>query len=318
MSSIVTITFNPCIDKYISVTGLISGKKIRCAAAEFWPGGGGINVARAITRLNGDALAIYFAGGYHGGVLNELLKKENVPALPVSIANETRENWMIMDNASGKQYRFIMPGPTISENEFNTFKKNVESIKKEVEFIVISGSAAIGISNNMMMEIGEIAKRKKAKLVVDTSGDALKRALEYGVYMIKPSISELSSLIVAFNLKDGGVAAAASDIVARGYSEVVVVSMGAAGAMLVTKDLVTEINPPPVKVRSTVGAGDSLVAGILYSLVNKKNLTDAVKYGVACGTATTMKSETELFSPDDVDKVYALMREMHVAESSQS
>jgi 6-phosphofructokinase 2 len=303
MSTIVTITFNPCIDKNISVNKLIPVKKIRSDSPDMEPGGGGINVARGIHRLGGNTTAIYLAGGYHGQLLTELLKKEELDILPVKIDDNTRESWMILENSSNKQYRFVMPGPAIKQSEWLSLLSKLESVSG-VKYIVISGSIPDSIPKNFIESIGTIAIQKNAKLIIDISGDALQRALTYGVYMIKPNLNELASVIIAFGLTEKSITAAAQEIVARGYCEVVVVSMGGAGALLVSKDIVSEIQPPPVNIKSTVGAGDSMVAGIVQSLVDKKNLEDALRYGVACGTAATMNQGTALFHVKDVENLY--------------
>jgi 6-phosphofructokinase 2 len=307
MPQVVTITFNPCIDKSIFVPRLIQEKKMRCSAAVAEPGGGGINVARGIHRLGGKATAIYLAGGYHGSLLSDLLKKEKVEILPVEIDDHTRESWTVLEKSTNKQFRFLMPGPIIREAEWLDCVSKIESVP-EVEYIVISGSVPETIPKNFIEIIGAIAVQKKAKLVVDLSGESLQRAVKYGVYMIKPNLNELASLIVAFGLTEKSMIAAAQEIIDMGHCEIVVVSIGAGGAILVSKNIVVEIKPPPVTVKSTVGAGDSMVAGIVQSLVDKKTLEEALRYGVACGTAASMNQGTALFHLDDVENLYAMMQ----------
>lgn len=308
MSHVVTITLNPCIDKSLQVSLLVPDKKMHCDSPRIDPGGGGINVARGITRLGGDVTAIYFEGGEHGQILTEMLSGEQIPIIPIKIENYTRESWMVLEKSTNKQYRFIMPGPVISEFEWRACLSKLESIQ-EVKYIVISGSIPAGIPIDLFDSIGEIADNKKAKLIVDTSGESLKSALRRGVYMIKPNLNELASLVDAFGLNDKTLIAAVQEIISRGYCEIVVVSLGAAGAMAITNEKVCEIRPPSVKIKSTVGAGDSMVAGIVQSLVDYRSLEEAVKYGVACGTAATMNSGTELFHRKDAENLYLLMQE---------
>ena len=307
MAKIVTVTFNPVIDKSTTTAALIPEKKLRCSQPVFEPGGGGINVARAIKKLGGDAKAIYLAGGYTGTFLNELLKKEGVSIKPIPIHNHTRENLIVLDTSTNQQYRFGMPGPEISAEEWGLCLKVLEE-EIGVEFIVASGSLSSGVPIDIYAQIAAIAKRKGAKLIVDTSGEALGKAAREGVYLLKPNLSELSSLVGKEEIHAELVDDVAREIIDKGQCEVVVTSLGPAGAMMVTKEEIMTITPPVVKKRSTVGAGDSMVAGIVLSLSKGWNITEAVKYGVASGTAATMNNGTELCRLEDVEKLFGLIK----------
>ncbi|HTS43612.1 MAG TPA: 1-phosphofructokinase family hexose kinase [Puia sp.] len=307
MATVVTLTFNPSVDKSISVSRFEPEKKMYCAAPHLDPGGGGINVARCIKRLDGDVIAIYPAGGYHGQLLNDLMKREQVQVMPITARNDTRENWIIFENSNHNQYHFVMPGPVLNESEWQQCLYKLESIDK-MEFIVVSGSMPPDFPKDIFEKIGKIARHKKAKLIVDTSDEALELALRHGVYMIKPNLNELAYLIKGFDLGSRTVAAAAKEIIDKKFAEIVVVSMGAGGAILVDANTTTEIKAPSVRKMGTVGAGDSMTAGIVQSLVNRKNIKDAVMYGVACGSATTMNPGTELFHRDDAEHFYAGMK----------
>lgn len=307
MPSIVTITFSPCIDKSTSVPSLLPEKKLKCSAPKLEPGGGGINVARAIKKLGGEATAVFPSGGYTGKYFNHLLEKENIPCIIIEVANETRENIIVLDASTNNQYRFGMPGTALNENEWKHCIKAVEETEN-TEFIVASGSLPPGVPLNIYALLAKIAKNKKAKFIVDTSGEALKQAVDEGVYLLKPNLGELSSLAGKKEIRSDEIKDAATEIIAKGKCEVIVVSMGAAGAMLVTQEFSEIITPPPVKRQSTVGAGDSMVAGIIFYLSRGKSLVQAVQYGVACGTAATMNPGTELCKKEDADKLYTLMQ----------
>ncbi len=307
MSSILTITFSPCIDKSTSVAALIPEKKLKCTAPKLEPGGGGINVARAIKKLGGEATAIFPSGGYTGKFFNHLLEKENIPAVIIETANETRENFIVLEETSNNQFRFGMPGTVLSEKEWRQCLQAVQEMDNP-QFIIASGSLPPGMPTNAFMQLAKIAKNKNAKFIVDTNGGALQQALDEGVYLIKPNIGELAALAGKNELKVDDVKIIAREIIAKGKCEVVVVSMGAQGAMLVTKDIAEIIAPPPVKRKSTVGAGDSMVAGIVFYLSLGKNIFEAVQYGVACGTAATMKSGTELCKKEDAEKIFKLLQ----------
>ena len=302
MTSIVTVTFSPCIDKSTSVPKLVPDKKLKCAMPHLDPGGGGINVARAIKNLGGNATAVFPSGGFTGKYFNQLMKKEGVPSIIIETQNETRENIIIVDELTHQQFRFGMPGTELKESEWKQILKVIEEMDK-IDFLIASGSLPPGVPNDIYAQLSAIAKKKNAKYIVDASGEPLKLAIAAGVYLIKPNLGELSTLAGYEYLKPEQISEIASDLVAKGNCEAVVVSMGASGAMLVTKDVIEQYTPPDVERKSTVGAGDSMVGGIVYSLANGKNLPEAVQYGVACGTAATLNTGTALCSKEDADRL---------------
>lgn len=307
MPPIVTITFNPAIDKSTTITNLIPEKKLKCTPPVFEPGGGGINVARAIKKLGGNATAIYPAGGYSGKFLVQLLEEDNIHSIVIETAQHSRENLIVLDTSSNLQYRFGMPGPLTNENEWRQVLDEIEKMD-DVEFIVASGSLPSGVPKDIFARIADISKRKNAKFIVDTSSEALKDAVNEGLYLLKPNLSELSSLAGKVELNGKEVEDFAKSLIAKGKCEVIVVSLGAAGAMLVTENEIHHIIPPPVKKNSTVGAGDSMLAGIVLSLFEQKSLLESVQYGVACGTAASMTYGTQLCRLSDAEKLYAVIR----------
>ena len=306
MSQIVTITFNPCIDKTAAVPQLIPEKKLSCTEPRFEPGGGGINVARAIRKLGGEATAIYPSGGYTGKFFNALLAKENIPAVIIEIENSLRENVIVVEESSNKQFRFGFPGAKLLEQEW---QQCIDAIGKisNAEFLVASGSLPEGVPDDIFARLATISKKKNLKLVVDTSKAALRHAANEGVFMLKPNVNELSSLLGKKQLRRTEVARAATKIIEKGSCEVLLVSLGEEGAMLFTRDDQLQVSAPKVEKKSTVGAGDSMVAGFVLNLSQGKNFEDALRYGVACGTAATMRPGTELCNKKDADALYQII-----------
>lgn len=307
MPKIITITFSPCIDKSTSVPAVIPEKKLKCSNPKLEPGGGGINVARAIKKLGGEAIAIYPAGGYTGKYFNSLLENEEITAAIIQSKNETRENVVVLDESTNQQYRFGMPGTELSEHEWKQCLQAIDEMN-DVEFIVASGSLPPGVPLDIYAQIAVIAKRKNAKLIADTSGEALKHAANEGVYLLKPNLGELSSLMGVKKINIDDIETVAKRVIEKGHCTVIVVSIGEKGAILVTKNETHQVSPPHVKKRSTVGAGDSMVAGMVLALSQNRSFKEVLQYGVACGTAATMNPGTELCRKEDVDKLIELIR----------
>ncbi len=308
MPSLLTITFSPCIDKSTSVPSLIPEKKLKCLAPKLEPGGGGINVARAIKKLGEDATAIFPSGGYTGKFFNHLMEAENIDVIIIESSNETRENIIVFETSTQKQYRFGMPGTLLEENEWKACLKAIEDAAN-VDYIIASGSLPPGVPANVYAQLAKIAHNKKAKFILDTSGDALKQGIDEGLYMIKPNLGELSSLAGTENIRPDNVEAIAKAIISKKNIEVIVVSLGAGGAILVTATETFRAIAPIVECKSTVGAGDSMLAGIVLSLANGMSLQQALQYGVACGTAATINPGTELCNKAAADYLYTIISE---------
>ncbi len=313
MTKIITLTFNPVIDKTSSVKRIVPDKKLRCETPGFAPGGGGINVARALKNLGGKAQAIYPVGGHSGKFLIDLMAEESIESITTETGSRTRENFIVVDSDSKQQYRFGFPGEAISEKEQENLLQLVD--KQDMDILVVSGSLLPGMDPAIVGTVAGIAKKKNAKLVLDTSGEALKSSLKAGVYLLKPNLGELSSLVGKEEVGDDEVNAIARDIIEKGQCEVVVVSMGPQGARLVTKNEILHAAAPIVKKISTLGAGDSMVAGMVWGLTQKWSMTETLKYGVACGTAATITPGSELCRKQDVER---LLRCIEITKAGRS
>jgi 6-phosphofructokinase 2 len=306
MAKIVTLTFNPCIDKNTTIPSLAPEKKLRCSPPVFEPGGGGINVSRVIKCLGGESLAIFPAGAHTGNFLKKLMQREGLSFATAETASYTRENLIVLDESTKLQYRFGMPGSRITDQECRALLDEVE--KADADYIVASGSLLPGMPVDIVQQVAQIAKTKGAKLVMDTSGEALRRALDVGVYLLKPNLGELSSLVGEEDeVSHETVDQIAREIIARGQCEIVVVSMAAHGAKLITKDEVHHVMAPLVKSVSTLGAGDSLVAGMTLTLSQNRPLKEVLQFGVACGTAATLSHGSDLCKMDDVKRLFKII-----------
>jgi 6-phosphofructokinase 2 len=310
MSRILTITFSPCIDKSTSTPSLIPDKKLHCNKPVLEPGGGGVNVARAIKKLGGETIAIFPSGGYTGLFFNQLVRDEKIPSVIIETLATLRENIIIREESSNRQYRFGMPSSRLTVAECSKIVEAIQSVE-DVSFIVVSGSIGPDVPENIFEQIANIAKQKNAKLVVDTSGEALRHAIKENIYFIKPSIHELASLVNKSQLLSSEIEMAARQVLENSCCENIIVSMGNAGAMLVTKTNHFRVAAPLVEVVSTVGAGDSMVAGILFSLSKGQSFEEALLYGVAAGTAATMNAGTGLCKKEDTEKLMLALSKSH-------
>lgn len=308
MSRIVTLTLSPVVDKSTTVPALAPEKKLRCAEPKFEPGGGGINIARAIKQLGGDALAIYPAGGHTGSFLQSLLDEQGVTSKVIPVAAPTRENLIVVEAATNNQYRFGMPGASLTAAELEACIGAVEAVRG-MEYLVASGSLPPGVPDDVFARLAAIARSKGARFIADTSGEPLRAAAKEGVFLLKPNISELSSLVGREEIHLERVDDVARELIASGGCSLVAVSLGPAGAVLVNPEDVYMVTPPPVRKRSTVGAGDSMVAGLVLALAEGKSLSEVLCFGVAAGTAATMNPGTELCHRADVDR---LLPKLHV------
>ena len=298
---IVTLTINPSLDKSTHFTGLIAEQKIRCEKPRYDAGGGGINVSKAISKLGGKSTCIFTSGGSSGEMLEDLIAKEKLESNVIKTKNWTRENFIAFENKTKAQYRFGFPGNEFSEDEKDKILQTIKELK--TDYLVISGSLNEGVATDFYQKIAKIAKESSIKVIVDTSGEALKKVLETGVYLIKPNIGELAKLIGVERLELPEVEKAAKRIIENKSAEIVVVSLGADGAILVTKEETHLVKAPKVEKKSTVGAGDSMVGGMVWALSQNKTLKEVIQIGVCCGTAATMNEGTQLFKVEDVMKL---------------
>jgi 6-phosphofructokinase 2 len=304
---IITVTLNPCIDKTFWVERLVPEVKLSAKDVRLYPGGGGINVARAICRLGGDALALWSCGGSVGEVLARLLDLESVPHHPLCILDSVRENLIVTDASSGQQYRFGMPGPELTLDEREAWLLHVRKAASSTKYAVISGSP----SHNAPIEwYGELIQemKRKARVVVDARGEALVKAADIGVYLVKPSLREIEELTGRQLPEDDQIGQAARSLIQRGAAEVILVSLGRGGALLATAELTGRFSAPTVPVRSTVGAGDSMVGGLIVALEQGLALADAARFGVAAAAASVMREGTELCHRDDTDRLFPQVR----------
>ena len=299
---IVTLTVNPCLDKSAHFKGLVPEQKIRCESPRYDAGGGGINVSKAIARLEGKSFCVFTSGGAIGTMLEELVKNEAIAFEAIKTNNWTRESFVAVDDNTNSQYRFGFPGAEISDSEKYKIIQTIQELRPK--YLVISGSLNEGLSIDFYQQISVLAKASGAKIIVDTSGEPLEKVLETGVYLAKPNVGELAKLIGVEKLEIDEVEEAARTLIEKGSAEIVAVSLGSQGAVLVTATQTEFVPAPNVAKKSTVGAGDSMVGAMVWALSQNKSLKEVVQWGVACGSAATMNEGTQLFKLQEAKRLF--------------
>ncbi len=306
MAAIVTLTMNPALDIATSTQRVEPTHKLRCTEPRYDPGGGGINVARAVRALGGEATAIFPAGGAAGEMIRHLLDQEDVAYDVVAIDGFTRESLAVEERVSGNQFRFILPGPEISERDQLRCLDRLALMAPAASYIVASGSLPLGVADDFYARVAALVRSLGKPLVLDTSGMALKQA-RGGIHMLKPSLRELEDLVGRPILSEDEQERAARDVIEQHRCEIVVLSLGEAGALLATAEGCERFPAIPVSAKSTVGAGDSMLAGIVLGLTRGLPPREAVRFGMAAGAAALLGFGTALCRRTDVDRFYAQM-----------
>jgi len=303
MADIATITPNPAIDLSTTVDKILPVAKLRGQSQRRDPGGGGINVARVIRRLGGDARAVYPVGGAIGKLLRQLLDSEGVASHTWTIAAETRENFFVDEIATGKQYRFILPGPRLGEREWQECLRLVAEIEPFPKDLVASGSLPDGVPHDFYARLARIARLRGAKFVLDTSGPALAAAVAEGVDLVKPNLREMRELCGSEPSDAYAWEAAAKALIESRKASVVALTMGHLGAALVTREVTLRAPPIPITPRSAVGAGDSFLAALIWRMTCGAPVEEAFRLAVAAGAAALLHPGTALCRPEDVARL---------------
>ncbi|WP_374668748.1 1-phosphofructokinase family hexose kinase [Ramlibacter sp.] len=292
MARIVTLTLNPAVDVSTTTEHVEPEHKLRCTQVQRHPGGGGINVARVAHRLGASVLAVYPAGGLSGTVLGQLLDAEGVPHAALPIAGDTRESFHVHENAHARDWRFVLPGPTLAPAEWQACLR--EALDPCEDLLVLSGSLPPGVPMDFYAQAARAATAAGRRCVLDASGEALAAGLAAPVFLVKPSLRELAEL-TGHPLPDpASRLQACRALVARGATQWVALSLGAEGAMLVGADQAWFAQALTGPVASTIGAGDSLVGGLVAGIAAGATASDAFRLGMAASAAAVRTRGTAL------------------------
>ena len=306
MSDILTITLNPAFDVSTAVDTVTPGPKLRCEEPRYDPGGGGVNVSRAIKRLGGRSKAFVALGGETGAAFKALLDAEEIPVALFKVAGNTRQSFAVNESSTGRQFRFQLPCPPWTSQQTDSALETLNPLLKRGAIAVLSGSIPAGVPAGIVETINKMAVEVGAELVVDTSGDALAFAATNPgpafalLRMDGAEAAEVSgrTFTTPQQLADYGM-----ELVSAGAANRLVMSMGAKGTVGVSATERFFCKPPKIEPLSAVGAGDSMVAAIALELSRGGSFRDAVRHGVAAAGSAVLTPATELCSKATADEI---------------
>jgi 6-phosphofructokinase 2 len=305
---IVTLTMNPALDITTNADVVRPIDKIRCAGARYDPGGGGINVARIANVLGASVSAVFPAGGPTGGLVTELVGESGVPFDLVMIADSTRESFTVNERSTGQQYRFVLPGPQVTLAEQAQCLDHLRQAAASAQFVVASGSLPPGVLPDFYQRVANLCRELGALLILDTSGGGLTH-VSSGAFIVKPSLRELREFFGRELATEADQFAAAHELIERGLTQAVVVSLGSDGALLATSNCSQRFSAVPVRSGSGVGAGDAMVAAITVGLSRAWPLDKSVRFGIAAGAAMLMTPGTAPCTRADAERFFELVAE---------
>ena len=299
---IATLTLNPAVDLACTAASVRPTHKTRTFEERLDPGGGGINVARVVHALGGNALALIMTGGVTGRLIEELLDEAGVRWKALPIRGRTRISVNVHDRQSGLEYRFVPEGPSVDQDEWNVALNILQ--QAEGEWIVASGSLPRGVPADFYAQASAIASRRGQKFVLDTSGTALRAAIGHGIELLKTSLGELEFL-VGRELRDPqSQEKEVASLVRSGAARMLAVSLGRDGAILGTGEGVSRLPAVKVEERSAVGAGDSFLAGLVLGLARGLSDGKALAFGIAAGAACVATYGTAQVRRPDVEALW--------------
>ncbi len=303
---IATLTFSPALDVSTETDTVVPTRKLRCSELVEHPGGGGVNVARVATRLGASARAVVPLGGRTGSRVAELLQDELIEIEAIETVAPTRQSFSVTGRDSGDQYRFVMPAPVLSPGELDALIEATKRACAHADCLVVSGRTPPETPDDIFDTLVEMAGA--TPVIVDTSGPALQQALRSGATLVKPSASELGSIVGRELLTESEILDGVRSVAADSNVGHLVASIGSGGAFAVDAVGTTHrYRAPSVKVRSAIGAGDSMIAGIAVALCRGDDPIAAIAAGIAAGTAAVLTDGTDLCHATDAERLRPLV-----------
>lgn len=301
---VVTLTLNPALDMSTEVPRLIPDVKLRCSEPLLDPGGGGLNVSRAIAALGGESLALVALGGLTGDRLAGLIRAEGVPFLALTAPGETRQSLTVTAQDTGHQFRFMLPGPIWAEADQERVFTLLRASARPGAYGVISGSQPPGVPVDFPARLARAMPG--LNVVLDTSGSALVEAVAHPIpdlEVLRMDGDEAETLAGRPLATRKDTADFAASLLARGVARTIIIARGADGSILVDATQRLFAKAARVQVKSTVGAGDSFVGGYVLSRARGRGAAEAVAMATAAACAAVMTDATQLCRHEDVERL---------------
>lgn len=281
---ILTVTLNPALDKIIILENLKLGKLNRVKETTILAGGKGINVSEVLTELNIQNKALGILGGNNGRRINSMLENKEIQSDFIWSEFETRQNLKIKEKNTNRETEINENGKVSKEN-IKDFITAFDKIVEKNKTVVLSGSLPDGVEKNIYAELIDKAKEKNAKVILDSSGDEFKLALKKSPYLVKPNLEEIENLLGKKINNNDDLKKGANYLLNKGVS-IVMISLGAEGAFIASSEEGYRIYTPHVEIsQTTVGAGDTMVAGLAAEIDKDENLKDTGVFAAALATA---------------------------------
>lgn len=303
---IYTVTLNPTLDITYVLDKIVFGEPLKALEVIKSPGGKGINVSRALRAMGTDSVTMGLVGGHVGEEVLDLLQDEGLILQIVRIKRDTRTNVIILGARDHCELVIKASGPPVDRAEADRITNLIFQIAQAPEILVLSGSLPPGVSEDIYHEITMEGKSRGSKVVLDSQGAALAAGLEAGPYLVKPNLAELQGLAGRELVEEPEIIEFCRGLSKKGV-EIVVVSLGGSGALMVTRDRVLR-GVVPVVSGDTVGAGDSMVAGLVMGIIQSLALERVFQIGLACSVAAVMNQGPGLAEPETFAKASALVR----------
>lgn len=298
-SKVLTVTLNPALDKTVTIEEFVNGGLNRIKASRTDAGGKGINVSKALKQFSVDVASWGLTAGHQGKIVSEQLTGLGIPNFFIETEGETRTNLKVYDKCTKVTTEFNEAGFTVGRQILREFIERYADAVRNVPVVVLGGSLPPGAPNDTYKTLIEIANNAGARTVLDADGQPFMHGIEAVPYAIKPNIHELEALFGESFQTDREIVSAARRLTGKGIAYVAV-SLGADGSILVSPNEAFRAKPFPIVPLSTVGAGDSMVAALVYCLLERKPLEEIARWTSAAGTVTASKPGTEVCTLSEV------------------
>lgn len=299
-AAVVTVTLNPALDKTVTVEGFTAGSLNRVQEVRLDPGGKGVNVARVLKNFGVSVLATGFIAGMQGKLLLKALEDEGITTAFVSVPGETRTNLKVVDLATRQTTEINEPGFVVDSARMQTFYQLLDSVLEQTAYLILGGSLPQGAAAGTYRELISRAKAKGVKVVLDADGEALRAGLAAQPFAVKPNLAELENLLGRSLQDTEAIIAAGRQLLEQGV-ELAVISRGSKGAVVLNREEVIVTEPFPIVPQSTVGAGDTMVAALVYALLQQKPLAETAAWATAAGTIAASKAGTQVCTREEVE-----------------